>query len=403
MEILPRLFVQVGILSAGCLVGCKPTTGPSLSDRMEETTTFDGNTLNTTEDASAAGGNTAVEPPGESSESTTSEGRRYFKPQAEVLDSLERVPEVIVDLRGRQGYIPYATDKWLYFSGYLDVGPGVFRTKKEPGAEPEKVIDGFLTNIANFFYEDGMMYLLSEYVLYRWPEDAPERLEEFTLEKAHFRFKSDADHFIAITYSSQDVTLFDKQTLQPHTIHLEELPTGMGGGAYDVASDGDRIYCTRYNIPGLLYVVNKKTEEVQRFELPPFEQFPDSPIGLAGFFVEDQRLYGNFYSLNYFGYIDTRTGTPVALAAPNGWQGRTDPVLREAGTDYVYFGDTARNGGIHRYNYKNFTALPLLAAPSGLLQTHGFSMDSTHVYFVTLRNPAEPSAPVGILRVPKPQ
>ena len=123
---------------------------------------------------------------------------------------------------------------------------------------------------------------------------------------------------------------------------------------------------------------------------------------MGGFFVEDQKLYGNFAELNYFGYIDARTGVATALAAPNGWSGRNNPVLPVRGTDYVYFGESARDGSVYRYDYKKLVALPLLKRPTGLLPAYGFTMDETHVYFVTNYNPLNPSAPVGILRVRKP-
>jgi hypothetical protein len=241
------------------------------------------------------------------------------------------------------------------------------------------------------------MYLLSEELLYRWPEDAPEQLERFELEDAHFRFKSDAEHFYAITYSSQAVTLFDKKTLAPHTIPLEPLTSG-GGGVYDVTSDGERLYCTRVDRPGKLYVVDKKTESVTRLELPSFDEAPTGYIAMGGFFAEERRLYGFFEGFAYFGYIDASNGVSTALAAPNGWRA-PGPLLREAGSAWSYFVDRMPDGNVYRFDRGALTAQPLLPAPSGLWPSHGVSLDETHVYFVTISDALQPNAPVGILRV----
>jgi hypothetical protein len=303
-------------------------------------------------------------------------------------------------LSGAQGYIPYATNEWLYFSGSLS-STGVFRTQKMPGAKLETVIEGLLTSVGNFYSEGGTMYLLSEQSLHRWPETDPSRIERFDLKEAHFRFKSDASHFYAITYSSQAVTLFDKQTLAPHTIPIEPLTTG-GGGVYDVTSDGERLYCTRMDRPGKLYVVDKKTEMVTRLELPSFDEAPAGWIAMGGFFAESQKLYGFFEGFAYFGYIDATTGRSTAIGAPNGWRS-PGPLLREAGSPWSYFADVTANGNVFRFDRDQLVAQPLLRVPSGLWPYHGSTIDATHVYFVTMNDPLNASAPVGILRLKKPQ
>jgi hypothetical protein len=326
-------------------------------------------------------------------------GSIYFKPQVELLPSLGLQSEVVINLSGAQGYIPYVTDEWLYFSGSI-ASTGVFRARKVPDTKTETIIEGFLTNIGNFHSENGTMYLLSEQVLYRWPEAEPARIERFDLEEAHFRFKSDAEHFYAITYSSQAVTLFDKQTLAPHTIPIEPLTSG-GGGVYDVVSDGERLYCTRLDRPGKLYVVDKKSEKVTRLELAPFDEAPSAAIAMGGFFAESLKLFGFFEGFGYYGYIDTVTGRSTALAAPNGWR-EPGPVLREPDSPWSYFVDRMPGGNVYRFDREKLVAQPMLPLPSGLWPSHGITMDATHVYFVTIRDGLTPNAPVGILRVAKP-
>ena len=78
------------------------------------------------------------------------------------------------------------------------------------------------------------------------------------------------------------------------------------------------------------------------------------------------------------------------------------PKMQSAGSSWSYFADVTADGNVYRFDRAELVAQPMLPVPSGLWPFHGFSMDETHVYFVTMNDPLKANAPVGILRLKKP-
>jgi hypothetical protein len=283
-------------------------------------------------------------------------------------------------------------------------GRGVFRMKKQPGALPELLIQGlFPGDVGNYFYEAGMMYILAQNELYRWPEDDPSQMVKVKFEGDHRNFKSDADHFFAVTFGAEWVTLFDKQTLKPHSILISRLPMESGGDGTDVVSDGERLYCSAHRLPnGMVYVVNKRTEQVTELPIPsmlnpnfPTVMIPNQNLFGDGFFIDDGVLYGTQPGSMGLITLDTRSGEfkiPVMSAAP----GIGYPV-REPGSDVFYI---AGAESVYRYHWRTqeVERLTPLGQFGWLAPT--IALDATHVYFAGL-SPLSGRKPLGIFRVPR--
>lgn len=329
------------------------------------------------------------------------EGDYLGIPFATELPSMQYVPEVMVDLSDNSlAYAPYTTDKWLYFVGYLKTVGGLLRMAKHPGAAPERITDQFNSSLANVLYEDGMVYFLSETILFRFPEDEPSKLERFDLELPHYCFNSDADHFFAVTLGSADVTLFDKKTLASHTIHLVQNPRQGGGGHYDVVSDGKRLYATRLDTPGRLYVIDKATSDVTQLDIS-YDFAPGHSVGMRDFYFKDDALWGTLYGSRIFASFSTVDGRVTPHAAYPRWSSVFNSFL-EPGTPFVYLVASSAANNIYRFDTRTFEALPLLPFYTEYVRmNYGISVDASHVYFITQYEPMR-NGKLGLLRVPKP-
>ena len=310
-------------------------------------------------------------------------------------------PEVMVDLSdGSLAYSPYTTDKWLYFVGFLKSVGGLLRMHKQPGSVPELVTNQFDSNLSNVFFEDGMVYFLSETILLRFPEDQPEKLERFDLDLAHYCFKSDADHFFAVTLGSADVTLFDKKTLEPYTIHLVKDPYSGGGGHYDVVSDGKRLYATRLDVPGRLYVIDKASRDVKQLDVT-YDFVSGMSIGMRNFYFKDDAIWGTLYGSQIFASFSTLDGSVTPYAAYPRWNSVFNS-FPEPNTPFVYLVASSAAHNIYRFDTRSYEALPLLPFYTDLVRmNYGIAVDNTHVYFITQKDALRETT-IGLLRVPKP-
>ncbi len=169
-------------------------------------------------------------------------------------------------------------------------------------------------------------------------------------------------------------------------------------GAFGIASDGERLYCTGR---GELYEIDKQSAAVTRRDMTwagdPNHPAADNTLQFSSFKSLGKEILGNAVRGDILGVVDVTTGqfSPLSDA---GWDSAA--LFYDAATSMAYLVEHGLECNIWRFDRGTGSAVRLMSDTVRI--TASTAMDATHIYFVAVDNPIRDGDPIGIMRVAKP-